>query len=297
MPPLDLTLAALVVSALALWRAHAALDDRFLEEWAGAHGLELTFRSRPLVVWHLRTARVLRAWGAVAGVFLPTLVELAWSGRGRILGVSGEGMQPGDVGFIFIGYLVGALYAEVALVRPVNRDRTAASLVPRELGNYLPARLLWAQRCAGAAVVVLAVAVGAASFEGAFREPSWASVAPVVAFFVAFTLGIERLQRWVVRRPQPFTEASLVAADDALKAQAVHSLAGGGLAVLLFSCSGIASVLAASGGSVVAWAMGLLAVPPLILALVSCQHVGSRPWRVRRPVAGRMGGQIGGAPA
>lgn len=297
MPPPFLTLAALVVSAVSLWRAHSRLDGRFLDEWAGAHGLELTRQGRPMIEWHLHTARVLRAWGAVAGVFLPMLVEIAWSGQGRILGVSGEGMQPGDVSFIFVGYLVGALYAEVTLVRPVDRDHPAASLEPRELGDYLPARLLWAQRCAGTAVVGLGVAVVAASFEGAFREPSWASVAPVVAFTVAFTVGIERLQRWVVRRPQPFTDPSLVTADDALKAQAVHSLAGGGLAVLLFFCSGMALMLAASGGSVVAWAMGLLAVPPLILALVSCQHVGSRPWRVRRPIAGRMGGHMGGAPA
>lgn len=173
------------------------------------------------------------------------------------------------------------------------RDRPAASLVPRELSHYLPARLLWAQRCAGAAAVVLAVAVGAVSFEGAFREPSWVSVAPVIAITAAFTFGIERLQCWVVRRPQPFTEASLVAADDALKAQAVHSLAGGGLAVLLFSCSGMAG----SGGPVVAWTMGcwlcLLSSSPWSAA----STFGSRPWRVRRPIAGRIGGHMGGAPA
>ena len=302
-PPLFPAVVVLVVSTLALLRARRD-DEHLLQEWADAHGLELTPKNRPMVSWYLRTARVLRTWGAVAGAVIPSFVQLAWSGRPRVLGIleaSGSGavdggMQPGDVAWIFIGYVVGALYAEIALVRPVDRQRPVASLVPRELADYLPRRLLWAQRGAGAAAAFGLLLVGAVSFEGPLQEPSWANVGSFAAVIAGATIGVERLQRWILHRPQPFTDPSMVAADDAIRSQAVHSLAGGGLAFLLMACSGMAAGLAASGGAVVAWTMGLLAVPPLLFALISCQYLTHRPWRVRRSGAA-ITSHAGGAPA
>ena len=46
----------------------------------------------------------------------------------------------------------------------------------------------------------------------------------------------------MVRRPQPFTSPSLVAADDAIRAQSVHAIAGAGLALLLVALSGVFAV-------------------------------------------------------
>jgi len=284
------TLVAAAVCALALVRAYRPLDDDLVLEWAQAHGLELSPENGPVVRWYLRTARVLRTWGAVAGAVLPPLAELAWSGRGRVLGASADGFQPGDVSWIFVGYLVGAMYAELALVRPAPEGRRSASLMPRDLRDYLPGGLLWAQRAAGAAGVVGALAIGAAPCPNCASEPAWPFVVGVALYFGVFAFGLERMERWLVQRPQPFVAPSLVAADDAIRSQSVHSVAGSGLAVLLFTCSGLALGLAASGGRILAWTMGLLAVPLLLLSLVSCQYYGQRAWRVRRPAAGAPGG-------
>ena len=102
---------------------------------------------------------------------------------------------------------------------------------------------------------------------------------------VAFTAGLEWVQRWLVRRPQPFVEPALVAADDAIRSQSVHSLAGSGIAVLLLQCGFLLIGFGAYAGQALAWALG---VPGLVLCLssaVACQLVGHRSWRVRRRAA------------
>ncbi|MGH3370967.1 MAG: hypothetical protein ACRDPR_13305, partial [Nocardioidaceae bacterium] len=65
-----------------------------VDEWAEAHGLELTPESRPLVSRHLRRARLMRTAGAVAGVLLAFAID---------------GVGPEDIASVFVGYLVGAL--------------------------------------------------------------------------------------------------------------------------------------------------------------------------------------------
>ncbi|MGH9156725.1 MAG: hypothetical protein ACRD1K_13015 [Acidimicrobiales bacterium] len=56
-----------------------------------------------------------------------------------------------------VQYLSGALYSEVSLVRRGGSGRRSASLVPRDLGDYLPARLVRLQRgLAGAALTGIA---------------------------------------------------------------------------------------------------------------------------------------------
>jgi len=72
---------------------------------------------------------------------------------------------------------------------------------------------------------------------------------------VVLSLGFERIQRWVVQRPQSFTEPALVAADDAIRSQSVHSIAGSGLAALLVLMSFVAWGLAVSDVQVLRWTM------------------------------------------
>ena len=106
-----------------------------VDEWALDRGLRLTDASRPMVGYYLRTARMLRFVGAVAGLVLPSLAAMAWNGhRDSVSTLSG-------VAWAYAGYLVGSLYAEVAVVRP-SGQRRAASLLPRSLGDYLPAHRL-----------------------------------------------------------------------------------------------------------------------------------------------------------
>ncbi len=75
---------------------------------------------------------------------------------------------------------------------------------------------------------------------------------------------------------------SVLAADDAIRAQSVHSLAGAGIAFLLFACSLVAFVLASSDVEVLRRTMWAPGIVGLLLAVVACQHYGERGWRVRR---------------
>jgi hypothetical protein len=105
-----------------------------------------------------------------------------------------------------------------------------------------------------------------------------------VAMIAALAFGLERLERWIVRRPQPYVSKALLAADDAIRAQSVHSLAGAGIAFLLFSLSLVTVVFASSDVEALRSTMWLPAVVTMLLALVACQYYGERAWQVRRGV-------------
>ncbi len=269
----------LAIVLFALRRAYSEVDDGFVRQWARAHALDLTPGNRPMVAWYLLTARVLRTWGVLGGLFLPPLVGAAFGGRGSASPV-----------WAFVGYLVGAIYAELSLVRPLGEGRRSASLVPRELTDYLPRRLLWAQRGLGA----LAAAGGVAALVVPYgeRSPWFEPPAPLLLGAVAAAgavlgLGLEQLQRWLVRRPQPFVEPSLVAADDAIRSQSVHSVAGSGIAVLLVLCGVAAGALGASDIQFLRWTMWVFAAFSFVVALYACLYYGHRAWRVPRPAPGR----------
>jgi hypothetical protein len=259
--PLTLAIILAVAIPAQLFRAYR-LDERFVERWARDRGVALTPATRPLVARYLHSARVLRAWGAAAGAIAPTLISLVAHGRLEVLGFGTDGdSAPLAFGSIFVGYLLGALCAEVSLARPAGGARRSASLVPRELPAYLSRRWLLAQRGAAAAGAAGAVAIG---------------LVPLAVAIVAFGAGLEAVERWLVRRPQPFTEQAVVAADDAIRAQSIQVVSGAGLALLLLLCSGVA--------------VGLGTVPVaavcLVLSLLVCRDVGDGSWRVPRAPRG-----------
>lgn len=265
-----------LVLAFFLRRAYTDVDDAFVDEWARAHALALTEANRPMVAWYLHTARVLRTWGGAAGLLLPPLIGAA---------LGSKFLEDQLFPLVYLGYLAGALYAELALVRPSGGGRRQATLVPRELEDYLPRRLLVAQRVLAALVAASAVAVLLVSFErqgdtfdGSPRPT--AAVLGVFAVVLAFTL--ERLERWLVQRPQPFTAPDLIGADDAIRSQSVHSLAGAGLATLLFLLGGTSFALALSDVQVLRWTMWIPALGSFVLSLWVCLYYGHRAWRVRR---------------
>jgi hypothetical protein len=290
--PLVIALVLAVSVPVVLVRAYAKVNDKLLAEWAQAHGVELTPESRQMVARYLRKSRVLRTWGALAGLLVPSLVELVLNNRVQLLGFGTDGSSAPYAGPIgaFVGYLLGSLYAEVSLARPIARARRSASLVPRELADYLPRWLLRAQRALGIAAVAGVLVLGLVPYDPReAAEPEWLSLLTGAAVFAAFAVGLEALERWLVRRPQPFTSPSLVAADDAIRAQSVHSLAGSGLALLLVLCSGICVALAASDVEVLRSTMWLPALVTLFLSIRACLEIGHRGWRVRRPIAGSPG--------
>ncbi len=267
-----LVAAVVLVSATALIRAYAELDEDFLAEWAGAHGLVITERNRPMVRWYLRNARVLRTWGALAGFFLPMLAEAAFESSGSM-----------PLVWVFVGYLLGALYAEVSLVRPFPTGRRAATLVPRALGDYLPRELRITQRCLGVAIAVASLALVVVPFDpasGLAPEPGLLLLGLVGG--PASAIGLERLQGWLVRRPQPFTDRTLIAADDAIRAQSVHSVSGSGIDVALVWLSILALQLGTPDVQFLRWTTWVVGLFGFGAALFACQYYGHRAWRVRR---------------
>jgi hypothetical protein len=254
-----------------------------VQEWADAHGLVLTAENHDLVRRHLRSARALRTLGALAGVLVPSLVELAWHGRLTLLGFGTDGEHnPGGIGWVFVGYLAGALLAELRLARPAGGARRAAALVPRELPDYLPRRVLWAQRGLSAVVALGFVAVALVPYGDRHAQPDDAALLLGAVLVLALSAGLELLERRLVSRAQPFTSPSLLAADDAIRAQAVHSVAGAGLALLLLLTSGIALGLTQSDVDALRLTMWFPAAVAFGLALRACGDVGHRAWRVRR---------------
>ena len=281
--PLALAIVLAVVIPVRLYRAYRPRDAS-VERWADDHGLALTTANRPLVVGYLRNARVLRTWGAVVGAILPSLVELAWSGRVQVLGFGADGESaPLGFGTILVGYLVGALSAELSLVRPVARGRRAASLVPRELEHYLPPRVIVAQRAAAGAGALGALTIGLVPYAASTSDPGLTPCAIGAFALLAFGAGVEAIERWLVRRPQPFTHPQLVAADDAIRAHSIHALAGATLGLLLLLCTGVALALQASDVPLLRSTMAVPAAACLVLSLVACSHLVEASWRVRRP--------------
>jgi hypothetical protein len=275
-------LALVLPAVLVLWvmgRAYTEVDEAFVDEWSRAHALRLTTQNRTMVHWYLRTARILRAWGVVAGLLLPSVIAAAFG-----LSALADAQLPGA----FLGYLLGALYAEVALVRPASGTTRQAVLVPREIDDYLPRRLLVAQRALGAVALVGAGLTFTVDYQrftvDGFRGSPRATAVTAATVCVVLALALERLQRWVVHRPQPFTDAELVAADDAIRSQSVHSLAGSGLAMQLLALGLIASALWFSDAPVFRWTMWLPAAACFLGSIHVCLYYGHRAWRVRRAV-------------
>jgi len=274
-----------VAIPLQLRRAHRPEQD-LGERWARGHGVELTPENRALVTDYLRNASVLRTWGGVAGAVLPSVIAFAWSGRVQVLGFGTDGESaPLAFGTIFIGYLVGALCAEVALARPVAGTRRKASLSRRELEDYLPHRVILAQRSSAVAGALGMIAIGLVPYADSASNPGLPWLALAAAATLSFGAGLEAIERWVVRRPQPVTSLPLVAADDAIRVNSIHAVAGAGLALLLLLCSGVALGLQASDVAALNSTMVVPAAACFVLSLFAWRHVGQGSRRVRHPAA------------
>lgn len=275
MPSLPNLLFALLILAAFIPRAFRRLEPTFAGEWADAHALRLTPANRPMVEYYLSTARKLRAVGVAAGLFLPLLTAAAF----------GLGGDLGGPLWLPVGYLVGATYAELALSRPLAAER-AASLTPRRVTDYLPRRLLVAQRAIPLACLVSAgsaLAIGVRrNVSGGWNGPSPTALVTAAVGAVLVALALDVVERYLVRRPQPVVAPDLLAADDAIRAQSLHSVCASGVSLLLVVLSFSATALATSEVAVLRWTMWVVAVLCLLAAVFSCLYYGHRAWRVPR---------------
>jgi len=257
--------AVLVGLAIRSYRHSASL----VEPWARERDLEIDSTNRAMVAWYLRTSRTLRLLGVLAGFVLAPLTALA---------LGDEGLGAGYLWLAAVaGYLGGVAYAEVALRRPAG---TAASMRRRELSDYLSP---WAQRaqrrtaafsgfCALAAVAV------------PMRDPLFVSLPARVATLVAvpfILLGVEALQRWLIRRPQPVVATSLLRADDAIRRQSVHSIAGAGMGLQWLLAGASMWALAGSDVQILRWTMWIAGLLAWGIALGACTLYDSGVWQRR----------------
>lgn len=261
----------LALITIPLVRAYSEVDRLFVHDWARAHGLQLTTANRPLVWWYLRNARVLRTWGVIAGLLLPPLVTLAF-------GLGGQGVST-TWWCLFAGHLAGALFAEYSLRRPSTGGTRIATLQRREIAHYLPQRL----RVAPAAITAVAAGLGVLGWvAGDLTSSTEWTLLLTLAAGVAIVAVIAAAQRWVLARPQPFTEPEMVAADDAIRSQSVHMLAGSGSAVLLAIYGAMLSPVAMETAPPLSTVTALAAFSTVPLSIVACLYYGHRAWAVRR---------------
>jgi hypothetical protein len=194
-----------------------------MASWARWFNIELTDEADPIARRYLVWTRRCRTAGGVIGALAPTFFfEIIRRGQ----------QPPDDIGgwagsMMLVGYLIGALVAELVVDRPRKRSRKAAGVQTR-LGDILPAYAVTLQRGLAIASPVLAGVYAFARPEA--RISGLPDVAQVAALGVA-ALGIaavvEAFQRRILARPVT-TDI-----DNAMRASSVFVLAGGAIALLL----------------------------------------------------------------
>jgi hypothetical protein len=254
-----------------IWRGQ---QRRWLPSgWAQEIGLELTPRNEPFVRSYIVRTRILRIAGGVVG-FLAPIAYSEFAG----------GPPPIPFDFILldalVGYLVGAVLAEITVRRP-KTDVPTASLVPRDLHDYLPSFYTRTLRLAAATALGLYPLYVVIS--GRERDELPPAIV-MVSMILLILLGVELLQRYIVGRPQPAVAADLMRADDAVRSASVHALAGAGIALeLLIASVEILGLAVTSDTRLLRWTLPWISVICFGLALGSWQHL-TRPynWQVRR---------------
>lgn len=232
-----LNIALLVLVALAIASRGFRVDDYYIRRWATSAGLELTNESRPVVRRYLVWSRRSRTAGGLAGVLAP----------GIYTRITNADSDPGSWPFVLmlVGYLLGALLAEVVVNRPW-RPEGPRRAEPRPLREYLPAYVLRLQR--GMAIVI-PVLVAAYALLAPHSGSSLIHPALVAAFGfygVCIAVFVEWMQRLIVARPTPPGQGRVA---DAMKSSSVHVVAGAGVALLLNTVGPLIAALLTLAGA------------------------------------------------
>jgi hypothetical protein len=272
---IQIVLTLVFAAVLVGWFTRSASDPKEVVAWARGYDLELTPGNHAMVTYYVRLAITLRVIGGVGGLILGALFDDA------------TGLDTSSsAGFwiwIVLGWLLGASWAEYRLTRPLSTE-PAASLTPRQVQDYLSARLYAAPAVAAAMVVLLAAFGLLAPTPVDPAHPLPPTVGLVIGAVGAVVIAglITLAVRAVVARRQPTSPPDVVAADDAIRSSAVHNLAGGGTAAILLIASQVSfSVLAPrfdGVGGLTFWVSLAFALG----AFVAWRWSAYRHWRVRR---------------
>ncbi len=276
----ELTVTVVVLVAIGMYVRAGARRWR-PDEWARGMGVELTARNEAFIRSYIARTRVLRAVGAAVGVLTPVLYSAFTE---RTLPV------PFDFGLFdaLVGYLVGAVIAEITVRRPMAEVRTA-SLVRRVVADYLPAGYTITMRASAAIALVLIPLFRTLPQ----RESDVAQVEMLPAILagsmiLVVLVGVEFLQHYLVGRPQPAVEADLLAADDAIRSASVHALAGAGIALeLLIVSVELTAIGLVSDIQVLRWTLPLIGLLAFGGSLGAWMRL-TRPedWHVARATSG-----------
>lgn len=251
------------------------------DAWARDMGLALTPRNEALVRSYLTRTRTFRAVGALVPLVAPSIYSA----------VAGEPPpEPFDFGLFnaLIGYLLGAVLAEIMVRRP-RADVPTASLVPRRVADYLPARfttILRASAAVGLVLVPMTLALPDRPSDVARAE--MLPPALILTMILVILVSVELLQRYLVGRPQPAVEDDLLRADDAIRSASVHALAGAGIALeLLIVAVEIGNLGFVSDVQMLRWTLPWIGLVCFLASLGSwIQVTKPRHWRVRRDPLG-----------
>jgi hypothetical protein len=232
--------------------------------WAHAHGVLLSDASRLVVTRHLRTSRWLRRVCAIGAVVTAAALSAAF----------GFHLMTWWPLWLLVGYLIGAVWAELTLTALPDEGVPVASLSPRTLREYLSPTLRRAQ-------VALPFAAGLVGAVALVRSDS-PLVTGGLAFALATGIGVPVAERLLLRRPQPMGAADLVAVDDAMRSSAIHQLCGTGLCVVSLCLALELELIARDTNGEVAIAATSAAAATVLVAEWAFAAWRHQAWVVRR---------------
>jgi hypothetical protein len=259
MEPFDIFgIAMVVLIALAVVSRGLGLDEGYVERWATSSSFELTDETRRAAERRLLRSRRSRTVGALIG-FLAPLIYGEISAEVPGWGVT-SGWDPGQWSAVlmFVGYLMGAAFAELVMDRPRPR---AMPPVPgsRRLGDYLSGQVLLAQRGLAILAAFLVIAYLIVEPHSSVTGPSAGAAALFGLGAMCFATVLEGLQRSVIGRRRWVVSSGELALDDAVRSFSTRLVAAGGIPLLTFFVAGpVAALLVVAGaGSLVVFPIGL----------------------------------------
>lgn len=251
------TTAAAVAGLVAFVFADVPVRRARLGRFALRYGLTVTPANASHLVSYLALTRRWRAAGAVAG----TTAFVVHGLQHQSIGIS--------IGHGLAGWFAGAIVAELRAVGPVG-TRRVANLDRRTVGRYASTNARLGLAAASALCVLVAAAT---AVTGIFdRYP----LVPLIAgtMLPLLVLGVSRA---VAVRSQPAGSPDVIAADEAIRRNAVQALHAAAITLMLYAAVGpIIFVLAGSS-----------AVMALVLTLVAMAGIPLLGWRIG-PVGRRL---------
>ena len=279
MGPTELLALGVVITIVAIWLGRRmGADDTEVRRWVDATGIDLTPESTLVVQRYLLWNRRGRRIGAFLGFISPWLYS----------GISGRTFDEGAwaLSLMLVGYLLGALVAEVAVDRGQGTSSSAV-MQPRRLVDYLSARLLTAQRALGAVALAMIVPYGLLQPGSSIDLPSVGAIAPFGLGGAAIAVLVELVERRIVARRQSLADITDVEVDGAIRSTSIHVVAGAGLALLIqFAGPMVAITLAAGITGEAGGIVGGVTIVVAFLLSLACWIGVAHPtrYRVRRGV-------------